>query len=57
MAECDRCLAWLHYACEGITQEEMDGCDSYICVRCRQEMAASREGGGAAPGGAPRHAL
>lgn len=34
---CDRCQDWFHCECVGITQEEADALDSYICPNCQKK--------------------
>lgn len=39
MAECDRCLNWYHFACEGESAEAVAQGGAYICRRCRRAMS------------------
>jgi len=34
---CDRCQDWFHCECVGITQQEADALDSYICPNCQKK--------------------
>ena len=31
---CDRCNDWFHGSCVGITKQEADSIDTYLCPRC-----------------------
>ena len=32
---CDKCQDWFHGTCVGISQEEADQLDTYVCPRCK----------------------
>lgn len=37
---CDECEDWFHPACVGITQEEAEATDIYICPQCQHDASS-----------------
>ena len=48
MVGCDVCDNWYHGDCVGISKDEANTMDSYLCARCRalDESGGLDEGGG-----------
>lgn len=38
---CDECEDWFHPACVGISQEEAEAQDSYICPGCQESVKST----------------
>jgi len=34
--QCDKCQTWYHMHCIGITNEEAEAIDEYVCDKCKQ---------------------
>ncbi|XP_047143323.1 nucleosome-remodeling factor subunit BPTF isoform X2 [Hydra vulgaris] len=41
---CDLCNGWFHGSCIGITEEEAESIDEYICEECNKEKVVVEEG-------------
>ncbi|KAI8816843.1 PLU-1-like protein-domain-containing protein [Fimicolochytrium jonesii] len=40
MIGCDQCSGWFHFGCVGLTAEEAEKIDEYVCPPCRRREAA-----------------